>query len=260
MTVKLASTILASLSAFGCLSSASADYLDGSKRWASIWKELKTESYVVKVNHAGDMSVTVGGVTFGFGQLSGRWRGKNFSTHNDLNGVGPWSEVVGSETKQGDAMVLRVEGTITDLAVTAMLVAGPSTIIFRWRGEIVDPSPELERILGHASAFCTWRDKTIDPTFTARLSNGESVESHFRSEFGQLSNVRSFSFESGGSAVRIDFAGARSVVFTRDDRRATIPVRLSFAATGANPECLMPGARMEYEIRVTIRPTEAEQP
>ena len=251
---------LASLLVFGVVWTSSADYLDGSKRWATVWKELKTDSYVVKVNHAGDMSVTVGGVTFGLGQLSGRWRGRNFSTHNNLSGVGPWSKVTGSETKQDDATVLTVEGIMTDLAVTATLVAGPDAIAFRWRGEVVDPSPELERILGHASAFFTWRDKALDPAFTARLRGGESIESNFRSEFGQLPNVRSFSFESGGSAVRIDFAGVRSVVFSRDSRRAMIPVRFSFAATGANPECLMPGARMEYEIRVTIRSTETEKP
>lgn len=251
---------LVSLLAFGGTRTSSADYLDGAKRWAKVWRELKTESYVVSVNHAGDMSVTVGGVTFTFGQLSGHWRGRNFSTHNNLSGVGPWSDVKGFETKQGAATVLRVEGVITDLAITETLTAGPDSITFRWHGEIVDPSPELTRVYGHAGAFFTWRDRTLNPTFTARLGNGESIESRLRSEFGQLPNVRSFSFKSGGKAVRIDFARARNVVFTRHDERATIPIRYSLVAAGANPESLMPGAVLEYEIKVTVRPTEGGKP
>ena len=232
---------------------ASADYLDGATSWPKPWKRLEFGDFAVGVNFAGDMSVTAGGVGFGFGQVSGSWHGKNFSTHNNLSGTGPWSEVKGSEEKQGEATLLTVEGVMTDMRVKETLLVVSNSLVFRWRGEIVDPTPELARVYGHSGALATWQDPNLNPSFEARLTYGEAVEARFRDDFGELPNVRSFSFGSGGTTVRVDFVKARSVSFRRADEHPRIPVRYSLVPMGANPSHLMPGSVLEYEIKVTVR-------
>lgn len=235
-----------------------ADYLEGSASWSKPWKELEFDCFTVKVNHAGDMSVTVGGVSISFGQVAGRWHGKNFSTHNNLSGTGPWTDVEGFEQRHGDQVVITVQGLITDMHVKETLRIDTNTLslVYRWQGEIVDPTPELERIYGHSGALFTWRDKSLNPSFVARPAYGDAVRSRFRDDFGEIPNVRSFFFASRGLDVHLDMSRARNVLFKRASSRPAIPIRFHLTPRGADPAHVMPGATLHYEIRVSIRPNQ----
>ena len=231
--------------------SSPADYLDGSERWSGKWRSIENALYCVDVNFAGEMGVTVGGVGIAFGQLQGCWDGKNFSSHSDLCGKGPWTTVEGKVEEDGDTTRVTVSGWMADMTIVETLVAGPNLITYRWQGRVGDPTPELSRI-SFSGALYTWRDRELNPTCAAVSSDGRRTTFRLRDEFRELVNVERVEFQVGGTAARVEFRHTRNVRCRYDRYKAQIPVRYFFEAKGAAH--LTPGAVFSYEIRVAVSP------